>query len=165
MNSRMMRYDRVIRRLNEFRKQGYAFGLIASFGEASIGAATDSVRSNSLLHLDTLFSGVRCYITLQRVLTSLVNVDVKQKSVQTTETWRLLSHLVQERDVLNGEFQRTSLTERQYAGAYLSEDQESVDASQVRKMISDGAREHLEEQSVHSRCSFHALWPWTEQHW
>lgn len=49
MNSKMMRYDRVVRRLNEFRKQGYAFGLVASLGEASVGAANDSVRSFSNL--------------------------------------------------------------------------------------------------------------------
>lgn len=44
MHSRMMRYDRVVRRLNEYRKQGYSFGLVSAFGEASVGAAGDSVR-------------------------------------------------------------------------------------------------------------------------
>lgn len=44
MHSRMMRYDRVIRRLNEFRKEGYAFGLTAALGEAS-AAGGDAVRS------------------------------------------------------------------------------------------------------------------------
>lgn len=43
MHSRMMRYDRVIRRLNDFRKEGYAFGLVSQLGEASVGAAGDSV--------------------------------------------------------------------------------------------------------------------------
>lgn len=69
-----------------------------------------------------------------------------QRSTQTTETWRLLAHLVGERDVLNGEFQRTALQERQYAQAYLMSDAESQDAAGVRKMIGDGAREYLEEQ-------------------
>ncbi|BGP26679.1 nuclear pore complex protein Nup93 [Rhodotorula toruloides] len=111
MHSKMMRYDRVIRRLNEFRKEGFAFGLVSALGEASIGtSASDS------------------------------------RSAQATETWRLLSHLVQERDVLNGEFQRTALQERQYAKAYLLASQESQDAVQVRRMIGDGAREYLEEQ-------------------
>lgn len=45
MHSKMMRYDRVIRRLNEFRKEGFAFGLVNALGEASIGGAGDSVRS------------------------------------------------------------------------------------------------------------------------
>lgn len=85
-------------------------------------------------------------------------MHVRQKSIQTTETWRLLSHLVQERDVLNGEFQRASLAERQYARAYLNDDQESIEASQVRKMISDGAREHLEEQSVISAIEGSSEW-------
>lgn len=45
MHAKMMRYDRVIRRLNEFRKEGYAFGLVNALGEASVGtAAGDAVR-------------------------------------------------------------------------------------------------------------------------
>lgn len=44
MHSKMMKYDRVIRKLNEYRKQGYSFGLINSFGEASISSTSgDSV--------------------------------------------------------------------------------------------------------------------------
>jgi len=43
MHSRMMRYDRVVRRLNDFRKEGYAFGLVSALGEASAGTAGDSV--------------------------------------------------------------------------------------------------------------------------
>ncbi len=57
-----------------------------------------------------------------------------------------MSHLVRERDVLNGEFQRTALQERQYAQGYLLADPESQDAVEVRRMIGDGAREYLEEQ-------------------
>ncbi|GAA5859368.1 hypothetical protein JCM1840_004583 [Sporobolomyces johnsonii] len=111
MHSKMMRYDRVIRRLNEFRKEGYAFGLVSALGEASVGTSAGDARA-----------------------------------AQTTETWRLLSHLVQERDVLNGEFQRTALQERQYAKAYLADDQEIQEAVELRRMISDGGRVHLEEQ-------------------
>ncbi|KAK4050856.1 nuclear pore complex subunit [Microbotryomycetes sp. JL201] len=110
MHSRMMRYDKVVRKLNEFRKEGYAFGLVSSFGEASAALAGDS------------------------------------KTIQTTESWRLLSHIVQERDVLNGEFQRTALQERQYAAAYLAKDQESLDAVQLRQMFGQGSRAYLEEQ-------------------
>lgn len=44
MHTRMMRYDRVVRKLNDYRKQGYAFGLISQFGEASAGSAADPVR-------------------------------------------------------------------------------------------------------------------------
>ncbi|BGP34324.1 nuclear pore complex subunit [Rhodotorula toruloides] len=111
MHSKMMRYDRVIRRLNEFRKEGFPFGLVSALGEASIGtSASDS------------------------------------RSAQATETWRLLSHLVQERDVLKGEFQQAALQERQYAKAYLLADQESQDAVELRRMVGDGARGYLEEQ-------------------
>lgn len=53
MHSKMMRYDRIIRRLNEFRKEGFAFGLVSALGEASIGStAGDSV---SLARLWPLF--------------------------------------------------------------------------------------------------------------
>lgn len=45
MHSKMLRYDRVIRRLNEFRKEGFAFGLVSALGEASVGSSSgDSVR-------------------------------------------------------------------------------------------------------------------------
>ncbi|GAA6062838.1 hypothetical protein JCM10212_001844 [Sporobolomyces blumeae] len=111
MHSKMMRYDRVIRRLNEFRKEGYAFGLVSSLGEASVGTTSGDSRT-----------------------------------AQTTETWRLLSHLVQERDVLNGEFQRAALQERQYAAAYLAADQEGQDSVELRRMVGEGARHYLEEQ-------------------
>ena len=49
MHSRMMRYDRVVRKLNEFRKEGYAFGLVSALGEASAGAAGDSVSAGRVL--------------------------------------------------------------------------------------------------------------------
>ncbi|KPV73463.1 uncharacterized protein RHOBADRAFT_54687 [Rhodotorula graminis WP1] len=111
MHSKMLRYDRVIRRLNEFRKEGFAFGLVSALGEASVGSSSGDSRAT-----------------------------------QTTETWRLLSHLVQERDVLNGEFQRTALQERQYAQAYLAEDQEQQGVVELRRMIGDGAKGYLEEQ-------------------
>lgn len=77
---------------------------------------------------------------------AVLTLSRPQRSAQATETWRLLSHLVRERDVLNGEFQRTALQERQYARGYLLADQESQDAIEVRQMIGDGAREYLEEQ-------------------
>ncbi|GAA5858920.1 hypothetical protein JCM8547_007156 [Rhodosporidiobolus lusitaniae] len=111
MHAKMMRYDRVIRRLNEFRKEGYAFGLVNALGEANVGGNAGDARS-----------------------------------AQTTDTWRLLSRLVNERDVLNGEFQRTALQERQYAQGYLSKDQEGEGAREVRRMVADGARGWLEEQ-------------------
>ncbi|ORY89113.1 NIC-domain-containing protein [Leucosporidium creatinivorum] len=110
MHSRMMRYDRVVRRLNDFRKEGYAFGLVSALGEASAGTAGDS------------------------------------KSAQTTETFRLLARLVKETDVLNGEFQRTALSEREYAQAYLVENQEGQAAVELRKTLGNGGKSWLEEQ-------------------
>ncbi|GAA5959783.1 hypothetical protein JCM3765_000101 [Sporobolomyces pararoseus] len=114
MHSKMMRYDLVIRKLNQFRKEGYAFGLVSALGEASISpsASTSAVDS---------------------------------KSSQTTETWRLLAHLVQERDVLQGEFQRKALQERCYASAYLNSG-DSIEAVELRRMITSGGKTYLEEQ-------------------
>ncbi|GAA5938812.1 linker nucleoporin NIC96 [Sporobolomyces koalae] len=113
MHSKMMRYDLVIRRLNQFRREGYAFGLVSALGEASVSPSTSSSQ-------DT-------------------------KSSQTTETWRLLAHLVQERDVLNGEFQRKALQERCYATAYLNQDNSS-EAGELRRTITAGGKNYLEEQ-------------------
>ncbi|SCV71462.1 BQ2448_3050 [Microbotryum intermedium] len=123
MHSRMMRYDRVVRRLNDFRKQGFAFALVSAFGEASIGVGSSH-------------NG------------AIGGHSADAKATQTTETWRLLAHLVQERDVLNGEFQRKALQERQYAAAYLNLDQDAVQGAQLRKMVAEGAKQHLEEQQV-----------------
>ncbi|GAA5894119.1 hypothetical protein JCM6882_007988 [Rhodosporidiobolus microsporus] len=113
MHAKMMRYDRVIRRLNEFRKEGFAFGIVNALGEASVGTGGG-------------------------------NGDARAQ--QTTDTYRLLARLVNERDVLNGEFQRTALQERQYAAGYLARDQEGEGARDVRRMVADGARGWLEEQ-------------------
>ncbi|GAA5876807.1 hypothetical protein JCM16303_006291 [Sporobolomyces ruberrimus] len=110
----MMRYDLVIRKLNQFRREGYAFGLVSALGEASISPSSSSA-------------------------------SVDTKSQQTTETWRLLAHIVQERDVLQGEFQRKALQERCYATAYLSGG-EGTDAVELRRMITAGGKTYLEEQ-------------------
>jgi nuclear pore complex protein Nup93 len=58
-----------------------------------------------------------------------------------------LAHLVQERDVLQGEFQRKALQERCYATAYLNGG-EGTDAVELRRMITAGGKTYLEEQSV-----------------
>jgi nuclear pore complex protein Nup93 len=128
MHSRMMQYDAVVRRLNNYRKQGYSFGLVSAFGNASAGLNGDSVRPPS------------------RPSRTLL-IECVQRTSETTETWQLLAHLVNERQVnKNGEFEREALSERQYAKAYLAEDQNGADATALRKMIGDGAREHLEKQ-------------------
>ena len=44
MQSRKMRYDLAIRRLNEARKGMYPFDLIKELGEASSGPGNDAVR-------------------------------------------------------------------------------------------------------------------------
>ncbi|GAA5823921.1 hypothetical protein JCM11251_003347 [Rhodosporidiobolus azoricus] len=112
MHAKMMRYDRVIRRLNDFRKEGFAFGLINALGEASVGGGSAA----------------------------------DARSTQLTDAYSLLSRLLNEHDVLNGEFQRTALQERQYAAGYLNKDQESDSARQIRRMVADGARGWLEDQ-------------------
>ena len=44
MQSRKMRYDLAIRRLNEARKGKYPFDLVKELGEASSGPGNDAVR-------------------------------------------------------------------------------------------------------------------------
>lgn len=135
MHSRMMRYDTATRKLNEYRKQGFAVGIISAYGEAGASGAgsNDSVRGNVIRP-----SG-------RAGLTSLPDI---QRATQLAETWSLLAHLVREHDVVNGEFQREALQERQYASDYLSENQDSPQAKDLRKMFTGGALAHLEEQCV-----------------
>jgi hypothetical protein len=84
-----------------------------------------------------------------------------QKSAQTTDTYRLLARLVAERDVINGEFQRAALQERQYAQGYAlartEREQEGEQAREVRKMVGEGARGWLEEQCVSFSISLFLL--------
>lgn len=43
MHSRMMRYDTVVKRLNEYRLEGYSFGLVHAFLDAVKGMGQDPV--------------------------------------------------------------------------------------------------------------------------
>jgi hypothetical protein len=45
MHSKMMRYDRAVRKLNEARKEGSAFAVVSAFGDASVGGNADPVSS------------------------------------------------------------------------------------------------------------------------
>lgn len=60
MHSLMMRYDTVVKKLNEYRKGGVGYGLIERFMEASKGVGTDVVRASSRLNLLTQ-SGVEIH--------------------------------------------------------------------------------------------------------
>lgn len=115
MHAKMMRYDTVVHRLNDYRRQGYAFALSSALTEAS--AATGSTSST----------------------------QQQQESKSSTDTWRLLTSIVGERDVLNGEFQRAALAERHYASAYLSAPS-SAPKMELNTKIARGSREHLERQ-------------------
>jgi len=64
---------------------------------------------------------------------------------QVTETWRLLASLVGEKDVLNGEFQRKALGEREFGNAYLAEG-ETGEKKELRRMLTRGGKEYLEGQ-------------------
>lgn len=116
MHNRMMKYDRTTRRLNEQRKQGFAFAIVSAYAEASTGQGAASAGDARI--------------------------------TQLADTWRLLGHLVRERDVVNGEFRRDVVSQRQYANVYLSPDQDSGDAKELRRMVTSGALQFLEEQYV-----------------
>lgn len=69
-----------------------------------------------------------------------------QRVAQLSDTWRLVSHIVKEKDVVDGEFQREALAERQYAKAYLSQNQDSPETKELRRMVASGSLAFLEEQ-------------------
>jgi nuclear pore complex protein Nup93 len=48
LHSRMMRYDRVIRKLNDHRKQRVPFGVVSAMGDASASSTKDAVRFSCL---------------------------------------------------------------------------------------------------------------------
>jgi nuclear pore complex protein Nup93 len=133
MHTRMMRYDRATRKLNEYRKQGTPLGIVSVFSEAIVGgsSSSDSVR-----------------VVTHKKLYREANIVAFKRSAQLAETWRLLAQVVGENNVVDGEFQREALTERQYAKAYLSEDQETAPVKEIRSMITSGALTHLQEQCV-----------------
>jgi nuclear pore complex protein Nup93 len=122
----MMKYDRTTKRLNEQRKQGFAFAIVSAYAEASTGQGAASAGD--------------------------------ARTTQLADTWRLLGHLVRERDVVNGEFRRDVVSERQYANVYLSPDQDSGDAKELRRMVTSGALQFLEEQYVPSASLIHCLY-------
>lgn len=71
---------------------------------------------------------------------------MQQKTAQLADSWRLVAHLVKERDVINGEFQREAMQEGQYSRAYQAVDQESSEAKELRSTLVSGGLVHLEEQ-------------------
>lgn len=50
MHTRMMRYDRATRRLNEYRKQGTPLGIVSVYSEASVGGSSSSDSVSGHLH-------------------------------------------------------------------------------------------------------------------
>lgn len=69
-----------------------------------------------------------------------------QRSAQLAEAWKLLSNIVNEKDVVQGEFQGVALQERQYAKAYLSTDIDTADSRDLQAQITSGGLAFLEEQ-------------------
>ncbi|KDN50351.1 NIC-domain-containing protein [Tilletiaria anomala UBC 951] len=117
MHSKMMRYDIVVKKLNEARLSGTPFPLAHAYLEAVQGMSS-------------------------------AEPGVASKSVALEQCWRTVTHMVCERDVQGGEFTRTAIRERQYAGAYLDPEKYfgSIDGMNLRRRLICGAKSYLEEQ-------------------
>ncbi|TIC03273.1 NIC-domain-containing protein [Wallemia mellicola] len=111
MNTRMNSYVNVVKKLNEYRLQGYNYGLISEFANVAKSLSTTDSRSN-----------------------------------QVHDCWNLLASSLREKSVVNGEFQRAALSEREYAHAYLFESVESESARNLRTMWTNGSKRFLEHQ-------------------
>ncbi|OLL25638.1 Meiotically up-regulated gene 87 protein [Neolecta irregularis DAH-3] len=68
------------------------------------------------------------------------------KSQQLFDSWRILSSIVGESGVLNGQFTRDVIKERQFAIHYAAVSSESKEGVFVRTRITDGSRRYLENQ-------------------
>lgn len=124
MHSRMMRYDLIVRKLNEARLAGLPFALAHTYLDAVQGfAAAPS-------------SG------------SAADAGNAARDAVLEQCWRTVVHLVRERDVVNGQFTRTAIRERQYAPDYLDPKRFFEDATGVhlRQTFASGAKAYLEEQ-------------------
>ncbi|KAH8913329.1 NIC-domain-containing protein, partial [Atractiella rhizophila] len=69
----------------------------------------------------------------------------RQKSVAIQRLWQIVGKQVGEREVANGEFQRETVTERQYAQIYCME-VDSPAWSHLQQQIAQGSRAFLEDQ-------------------
>ncbi|CAH7689668.1 Nup93/Nic96-domain-containing protein [Phakopsora pachyrhizi] len=123
VRGRMLRYDQAVAKLNQRRRQNAFFPVTMAFREACLSDANDSDRASS-------------------------------QPNPLTETWNLLAQLVREKEVgtndqgkeLIGGIRLTTISdERKYAKHYLG-DPNSLDARNVRKQLTEGARTHLEKQ-------------------
>jgi len=85
------------------------------------------------------------FALISSLLEASISPSTSSGADQVTETWRLLASLVGEKDVLNGEFQRKALGEREFGAAYLAEG-ETGDKKELRRMLTRGGKEYLEGQ-------------------
>lgn len=122
----MMRLDRVVRRLNEYRRDDFSFALCHAFADAE----------RSISHVGGSQGG---------------GGSDSGKAQQLVDTWRLLASITGEHDVADGEFQREAVPARAFARAYAASRDpaaETSEARDTRKRIVSGSRDWLEQQCV-----------------
>ena len=122
----MMRYDLIVKKLNEGRLQGLPFPLAHAYLEA-VQSMSNNASSGS---------------------TASAESSAAARNMALQQCWRTVAHLVRERDVVAGEFTRTAIRERQYAPAYLDPKTffEGGEGVNLRKNLIAGAKGYLEEQ-------------------
>ena len=112
MNNKMNSYLNVIKKLNDYRFQGYNFSLINELSNVNKSLSTTDSKSNQIL-----------------------------------DCWNLLSFTLREKSIINGEFKRAALKEREYSNIYLNQtDPEGEKLRSLSKLWTLGSKQYLENQ-------------------
>ncbi|KAG0141236.1 hypothetical protein CROQUDRAFT_664119 [Cronartium quercuum f. sp. fusiforme G11] len=122
MHGKMMRYDQVVVKLNERRRQNIQFPLVHAFQQASVPGAEEAGKNTQHAPLSDTWS-------------------LLGQLVQETNT-----ELNDQGNELIGGIRLTSISqERKYAKHYLG-DPQSSEARNLKKQLAEGARVHLQQQ-------------------
>ncbi|KAH9822442.1 Nup93/Nic96-domain-containing protein [Melampsora americana] len=122
MHGKMMRYDQVVIKLNERRRQNTQFPIIHAFQQASVPNNDESSKNNQHTPLIDTWS----------LLKQLVQESNSDSIDQATE-------------LIGGIRLTTVSQERKFAKHYLG-DPQSSEAKNLRKQLAEGARVHLQQQ-------------------
>lgn len=127
MHGKMMRYDQVIAKLNERRRQNTQFAIVHALQQASVPTVEEANKTSQHAPLADTWN----------LLAQLVHENRTDLTNQGNE--------------LIGGIRLTSISqERKYAKHYLG-DPHSAEARDLKKQLAEGARAHLQQQYVPNR--------------
>ncbi|TIA94364.1 hypothetical protein E3P81_00121 [Wallemia ichthyophaga] len=81
---------------------------------------------------------------LSSIAKSLSTTDTRSNQIH--DCWQLLASSLREKSVVNGEFQRAALSQREYSNSYLHQSSESDEARNLRTLWTTGSKHFLEHQ-------------------